>query len=299
MLRKRIILIGLGCLCVVPFALALTQVQARSGDPVDRNPALRGVPPGVQIVLPSTAPGYKIITLASGLMSPRGVGVKPSGAYVYVCTEDDYSLWVYHDGAIHRLLTMPSPDAALHASRYRAGYIAGSDLGQVIKFAGGAGHNLLAVPYSDVITALDVDRSNGDIYFAVTSEVYRLPKGQNTAVHITTLPDTTWGLAVRGSQLYISQSIEGLIYRMPKSGGPLTTIASGLTGPCDLGFDGAGNLYVCDFNGGTIERLRAGTWARKTIVWDLGFPYYLGLDSKGNIYFSDFERGILYKVKKT
>ncbi len=296
MMKKSVISIALAGFLVFSFALA--QDRVRMNDPVNPSAELLKTRVGVPIPVPSTAPGYKIIPLATGLKSPRGVGVKPLGDRIYVCTEDDFSLWAYHDGAIHHILTMPTLNDALHASRYRKGYFAGSDEGQVFKVIGGTAMGFLSSPYLDSITALDVDKSNGDIYFAVTLNIYRLSKGQTTATHIVTLPDTTWGLAVRGSQLFISQSIEGLIYQMPKSGGSLTTIASGLVGPCDIAFDSAGNLLVCDFNGGTIEKLHAGTWVRRTIVWDLVAPYYLGLDSHGNIYFSDFEAGVLYKVKK-
>jgi DNA-binding beta-propeller fold protein YncE len=292
MRSKRLVLAGLGCVLILLALPTSAQVTDKPGNP---SHPTAGIFVNPTFTPPSTAPGYEAVLLASSLPGPRGLGVKPKGGEVYVVTENDHGLWHYQGGTLTFIMTTP---VLMHGSRYKGGYLVGGEDGSIRKYVGGTTLKILTSYLTGDVYSLDVDAATGAVYFTSSTNVYRLPKGRTTPEYLTSLPGNSWGIAVKGNYLYITQYDYDLIYRMRKTGGPLSTFATGLNGPTDLVFDRHGNLYVAEFNSGSIAAIRARTSTVERIGWGFGEPYYIGVDRQGNVVFSDFGTYYLWVLKK-
>ncbi len=265
--------------------------QKKSTDPVplpEAQKARLGSLSGIGVI-----PGYTPVSLWTGLSSPRGLGViKPNKVLV---NTEDYKLWLYSGGNLTQVLTSPT---MLFASRYKGAYYVGDINGNIFKLKNNV-LNLLASLGSGYIAGLDVD-SNGDIYFHENQNhvLYKLKKGSHTPTVLATTGISSWGVAVKGKILYFSDAYNGKIWSMPKKGGALTLLVSGLSTPTDIIADKKGNLYVAVQSSGSIAVIPKGTTTINYIGSGFAAPYYLGLDSKGNVYFSDFGTGTLWMLKK-
>ena len=82
------------------------------------------------------------------------------------------------------------------------------------------------------------------------------------------------------------------------SGGSVTTYASGFSDPYGLALDGAGNLYVSNFSGGTISKVAPGGGAGSvsTYATDVSGPAGLAFDGAGNLYVANYGGGNIRKV---
>ena len=74
-----------------------------------------------------------------------------------------------------------------------------------------------------------------------------------------------------------------------------TTLATGLGRPQAITIDSAGNLYVPDYNTGTLYKVTSGG-TTSTLATGLGGPFAITIDSAGNLYVPDSNTGTLYKV---
>jgi sugar lactone lactonase YvrE len=95
----------------------------------------------------------------------------------------------------------------------------------------------------------------------------------------------------------------GAIFRFTWDGGR-SVFASGLTNPWDVAFDGAGNLYVVDYDRGGLRGDAAvykitPNGARTTLASGLSYPSYLAVDRTGNVFVADYDHGIIYEYKPT
>lgn len=91
--------------------------------------------------------------------------------------------------------------------------------------------------------------------------------------------------AVSGD-FFVSRFLTGDILRIPQTGGSFTVFASGLSGPADLTFGGAGNagdLFVSEFYGGTVAGISP-TGTVGTFATGLSEPDGLAFDGNGNLY---------------
>jgi DNA-binding beta-propeller fold protein YncE len=211
-----------------------------------------------------------------------------------VNTEYDCGLWRYFRGSQYLIFQ----GVPFHSSRMRGTrYVVGDDAGDIFELSGKL-LKLLATLGRGYITGLDVDK-NGDVYFIENSleVLYRLPKGSSVPVAVARLGFASWGVAVKGNALYVSDCSGENIYTLPKTGGSLTLFVSGLVGPCDLIFDRMGNLYIAEYGGGSIAFIRAGSTTVKRIATGFTNPYYIGLDVAGYVYFTDFATGKLWMFK--
>jgi len=95
--------------------------------------------------------------------------------------------------------------------------------------------------------------------------------------------------SARADLLYISQQIQNTILTYDTSASPPTptTFATGLNQPSNIAFDLAGNLYVANSNGNTIEKFTSGGVGS---VFASGFHLPTGLvfDSAGNLYVANY-----------
>jgi hypothetical protein len=230
--------------------------------------------------------------LASGLNYPWGLGVF-TGSSVLVNTGDN-NLWRYLGGSKYLVLTSTH---GLTASRMSGlSYVTGDDRGNIYMLSGKSLKLLTSIKDGDIF-GLDIDK-NGDVYFIDDDHqvLYRLPRGSIVAVTVATLPFESYGVAVKGNTLYVSDFDGGNIYTLPKTGGSLTLFASGLDLPEDIVFDRMGNLYTSEWYG-NIAFIRAGSKAIKIIATGFENPLGLGIDMAGYLYFTDYGAGKLWMFK--
>ena len=95
----------------------------------------------------------------------------------------------------------------------------------------------------------------------------------------------------------------GAIFRFTWDGGQ-SIFASALTDPWDVAFDGAGNLYVVDYDrGGLVGNAAiykiAPNGTRTTFASGLSYPAYLAVDRTGNVFVADYNHGVIIQYKPT
>ncbi len=73
-----------------------------------------------------------------------------------------------------------------------------------------------------------------------------------------------------------------------KAPGPLTTLATGLSGPVGMAADPNGNVYFCDGGHGALKRWNKSNNTVTTLATGFGNLQGLAMDSYGNVYFADF-----------
>jgi FtsP/CotA-like multicopper oxidase with cupredoxin domain/sugar lactone lactonase YvrE len=73
-----------------------------------------------------------------------------------------------------------------------------------------------------------------------------------------------------------------------KAPGPVTTLATGLSGPTGMAADSDGNVYFCDGGHGALKRWNPASNTVTTLASGYGNLQGLALDGVGNVYFADF-----------
>jgi hypothetical protein len=290
-------------------------------------------------VVITTQLGYKAGLLLDNLYYPTGIGVSTRGDSIFFTQENTQensfgstnltqedsivsNVYWHHD---HTITTIPIPADYLQACRVRGALYVGSGYGEVFKVVDRQYVTYLGDDYyGDYIAALDVDLATGTVYFVVNyyngvpdgyeywSGLYKLPRNSTTAILMDEWYDEPcWGLAVKGNLLYITDYVNDSIWTYPKKGGDWNEIVFDLDGPTDIGFDKLGNMFVAEWDGGSIARVKAGSWNGGTVPTlkagsqnivriASGFysPFYLQLDGYNNIYFTDNYMGQIWKLRK-
>lgn len=143
--------------------------------------------------------------------------------------------------------------------------------------------------------AITYDAADGSLYVADTlnSKIRKISSsGDVSTISITgsaTLLQPR-GIYVSGDALYIADTAHGKIMRLPKTGGSLVEIASGLSYPTKLTVLGA-YIYATDFGADAVVRINGSTKAKTTFVSNITQP--LGITSyNGSLYVSAGEQGI-------
>jgi len=91
-------------------------------------------------------------------------------------------------------------------------------------------------------------------------------------------------LNVNGETVTVTQA--GTTY--VKAPAPVSTLASGLSGPTGIAADGDGNVYFCDGGHGALKRWNPSNNTVTTLASGFGNLQGLALDGLGNVYFADF-----------
>ncbi len=286
---KRLIFVVVACLVLVA---GLSLAQDRK--PADRT--LSGTLPPAPTVPIVTSVEYSPILLASGISSIRGLGVPPPAGRAFVC-DFDGEVHLYDNGSFYPTGVGYYP----FSGRYFKGFYFGDYWGNIYKLVNGTAKLLAQMPGS-LISALTVDPANGCIYFATqwaSYGIYKLRQGSSTPKLLLSIPFDCYGLAIKGDSLYVSDFFAGSIYRMPKKGGSLRPMYSGLIGPCDLIFDQGGNLYIAEWIGGRVMAVKAGTADPVPIAQGFAWLFGVDVDKYGNIYFTEDNGGRLWKLQKS
>jgi len=293
----QIVLVVLSVLVLTAWAVP-GQVHKAPGYPPQHHRQSVAVPSPI-----STYMGYKAVSMIKGLNIPGAIAVSTPGDSIYFGFDDEGSIFRLRN---NKVTAFPITGTYIDACRLRGSLYIGDSHVNIYKLeAGGTLHLLASLGMVGVwVGGLDVDLSNGTIYFVVNdilsswSGLYALPAGSSTPIMLDDWYNAqSAGLAVKGNFLYISDYDKGSIWTYSKQGN-WTEIITGLDGPADLGFDKQGNMFVAEFDGGSIARVKAGSLSITRIASGLNEPYRLQLDASDRIYFTDSWTGIIWKLFK-
>jgi DNA-binding beta-propeller fold protein YncE len=305
---KRFFCIGF----VVLFVLMLTAgavERPRSTGPVlpTRDSLLdpMGGAPGIG-VLPLL--GYKAILQLQGLYYPMGLGISTLGDRIYYVEEYDYYIHLLFNKKIKPLgPASPFP----HCLRMRGSLYIGDVYGGIYKIDDQNNSTLLGYDqYGDDVSALDVDLATGAIYFVTNYMI----DGYNTWTGLYKLPASAapeeailldwwnngpcFGLVIKGDLIYTTDYYAQSVWICDKDGDNWSEVLPGFSGPTGLDFDSMGNMFVAEWDGGSVAAIKAGTTAIGRIAYGFSTPYYLQADAANSIYLTDMYAGKIWKLKK-
>jgi DNA-binding beta-propeller fold protein YncE len=95
-----------------------------------------------------------------------------------------------------------------------------------------------------------------------------------------------WGVAVdRVNNVYAADNENGTVQKWTAANNTLSTVMSGLSGPCGLAVDALGDLYTANYNNSTCgEWLAAINTTTNLPVSGLNNPAGVAVDGSGNVY---------------
>ncbi len=251
-----------------------------------------------------TTDHYKAIPLVS-VPWPTGLGVSVTGDTVYINSWTG-NAYRYRPG---QALEVGSGAPPLLAGRLWGKYYFGMDGGFVGYVGSGLSFDIFMFPFGPDLetTALDVDRVTGIVYFAITDwyngycVFFKYTPSTGTVDYLFDEDySPCYGIAVRGNYVYFSFEYDDVVLRVDKRapGGRWQLVAEGLNGPDDIQFDAKGNMFVAEWDSGTIASIPAGTTKVKRIASGFFGPGYLGMDKYGNVYVSEYAGGVVWELKK-
>ena len=255
----------------------------------------------VPAVLP-VVPGYTVTTFASGITKVRGVSTDNAGNVYTMGTDGPHVLKITPAGVVSIVATPGTQPGAFVGPRFDPvsgdlfyNHILGGTVyripsgGSSIQgLSGGHGPNM-----SDVTTD-----AAGNVYVARQNEirkVFPINVGGIGGGGFTTPEGIAFG---SGGDLFIGDSATNQIFRMPAAGGSINPFASGFNLPRGITADGSGNLYVSNFNDGTLSKVSP---AGVVSALGSGFntPSGLAFDPSGNLFVADHLLGIIFKLVPT
>ena len=109
--------------------------------------------------------------------------------------------------------------------------------------------------------------------------------------------DGPYGVAVDSTSLYISNTGNNRVIKVPKAGGAAITLVSGLSGisPAGLAVDTLGNLYIADSGHGRVMKVPVGGGTPTTVISSLMQPLRVAVDST-SVYVSESIGNVVLKV---
>lgn len=123
------------------------------------------------------------------------------------------------------------------------------------------------------------------------NQVLKLPPGgPQTTVPTSDLSRPTEMVLDPAGNLYISDTVNSRIVKVPADGGPQATVpTTGLLRPLGLALDGDNNLYIADSFNDRVVKFPLDGGAQTTVPTSgLLHPYGLALDADGELYIADF-----------
>ncbi len=245
--------------------------------------------------------------LVSGLGYGQGLGVGTLGDYVLINDGgSEGGLFIYKNRTLTDLGAI-SP-YYLTAGRMWGHYYFGDYGGNLFRLESD-NHTVTPILelniYNFHLSALDIDRATGVVYFAINDYVsdvgfyvFFYDPSTDDLYYVGGWTDFCYGLAIKGNYIYFSLWYNNLIIRWNwKKGGSYEVFTDKVWGPCDLAFDAKGNLFVCDYSSQSILKFNPTATMRTKIAWDVYDPEYIGLDQRGNVYF-DTSSGEVWKLRK-
>jgi len=102
--------------------------------------------------------------------------------------------------------------------------------------------------------------------------------------------NTPWGVTTDAAgNIYIADTNNGLVRKIPVGGGPAITVGSGFSAPFGVAVDAAGNVYVADEygNNNSIKKIPVGGGAIVSLGSGFVRPEGIAVDAAGNVYVTD------------
>jgi NHL repeat len=97
--------------------------------------------------------------------------------------------------------------------------------------------------------------------------------------------------------IFIADSSNNRVVKIPVGGGPQTTVGTGLNEPFGVAVDGAGNVFIADNRNARVVEVPSGGGAQITLpVSGLTDPFGLALDGAGDLFISDGDNENVVKV---
>jgi hypothetical protein len=96
------------------------------------------------------------------------------------------------------------------------------------------------------------------------------------------------GVAVDGAgDVFIVDSANGQVVKVPAGGGAQTTLGTGLYSPSEVAVDGAGDVFITDTGNSRVVEVPAGGGAQTTVGSGWGTPYGVAVDGEGDVFVAD------------
>jgi sugar lactone lactonase YvrE len=99
---------------------------------------------------------------------------------------------------------------------------------------------------------------------------------------------TPSGVAVDGAgNVYIADSANSRVVKVPAGGGTQTTVADGFNGPIGMAVDAAGDVFVADFENNRVVEIPADGGSELLVGVQLSGPTSVAIDVAGDIFIAD------------
>ncbi len=111
--------------------------------------------------------------------------------------------------------------------------------------------------------------------------------GAQTTVSASGL-NRTFGVAVDGAgDVFIADTINNRVVKVPAGGGAQTTVGTGLNYPSSVAVDGAGDVFIGDQSNNRVVEVPAGGGAQFTVGTGLSAPFGVAVDGAGDVFIAD------------
>ncbi|SHN34946.1 cadherin-like beta sandwich domain-containing protein, partial [Mucilaginibacter sp. OK098] len=123
------------------------------------------------------------------------------------------------------------------------------------------------------------------------------PSYSNTLAVIDTGFNFPIGLGLdHAGNIYVANSGNDTLYKIPVGGGARTSVGTGFTAPVGVAFDAAGNIYVADAGNSMVKKIPFGGGAPVEIGSGFNYPAGIAADAAGNVYVADQGNQKIYKI---
>jgi sugar lactone lactonase YvrE len=105
------------------------------------------------------------------------------------------------------------------------------------------------------------------------------------------------GVAVDGAgNVFIADTLNNRVVKVPAGGGAQTTLGSGLNNPYGVAVDGAGDVFIADTLNNRVVEVPAGGGIQTTVGSGLSSPYDVAVDGAGNVFIADTSNNRVVEV---
>jgi hypothetical protein len=253
--------------------------------------------------------GYKASLLDSGIPYPNGIAASYRGDRVYLTIWDDPDVYLNY---LRQWTSYVFVTYDLTNIRNRGSLYVATDWGGIFGISAGGVLTYLGYDwYDDEVGGMDVDLATGTVYFVTNyydyvydyywTGLYKLKPGASP--HEAELLDwwydyPSWGLAVKGNRIFTTDYYSNAVYSCDKEGTDWDMFLNGFDGPFDLCFDKSGNLFVAEWDGGSVARVRAGKASIARIATGMETGNCLEVDGRGEVFVTDYYGGTIWKLFK-